>query len=119
MRIRLCNFKSLVVFFGIASLVLIARRSLHWKRLLLIKDWSTFYQERVTISSSHPPSTFCFIILKFILSRQCKQRACKSICWHESSFNTQIRHSCGFLNCQSSYYFLIGKYTCYHFETQN
>ncbi|KAL9979604.1 hypothetical protein ACROYT_G017287 [Oculina patagonica] len=54
MRIRLCTFKCLVVCFGIAGLVLIARRNVLWKKTFSTKDWSTFYQEHITQQLSDP-----------------------------------------------------------------
>lgn len=44
-RIRLSSLKRLVVCFGIAVFVLIARRNFTWKNLPSTKEWSTFYQE--------------------------------------------------------------------------
>ncbi|XP_020620242.1 uncharacterized protein LOC110057984 [Orbicella faveolata] len=57
--IRLCSFKPLVACFGIAILVVIARRNILWKNSPSTKEWSTFYQEialQLTHSQIHTSS---------------------------------------------------------------
>ena len=62
-RIRLCSFKRLVVCFGIAILVLLARRNSLYKNLPSMKEWSTYYQE-LAPQLSHSQSTPIFYDIK-------------------------------------------------------
>ena len=58
-RIRLSTLKCVVICFGIAVLVLIARRNFLWDNSPSTKQWSTFYQE-LALPLSHPQSTLIF-----------------------------------------------------------
>lgn len=75
-RIRLSSLKRLVVCFGIAVFVLIARRNFTWKNLPSTKEWSTFYQE-LAPQLFHSQSTSMFYDIKsgFVLELRGKSFA--------------------------------------------
>jgi len=77
--IRLCSFKPLVACFGIAILVVIARRNILWKNSPSTKEWSTFYQE-IALQLTHSQSTPTLYDIKsgFLLRIE-KKELCKAI----------------------------------------